>query len=195
MKPEVYSHFAREWGLQRSLPERLFDHYHQMETVTDCNVIFLTKNYRCHPDILRFPSDNFYGKGLISCSEEPTHPRLGPMLFFSAIGVEEAVENSYVNVIEANEVAKRVKELSEDWPVEWGDKDLSKIGVISAYMTQVKLVKYLLTPKTHKKGGIKFPPRKKNLIIAALESSLAIRLPLQRQPRRLLLGPRTYFFF
>jgi len=27
--------------------------------------------------------------------------------------------------------------LADDWPVEWKKKDLSKIGVISAYMTQV----------------------------------------------------------
>ena len=139
MKPEVYSHFAREWGLQRSLPERLFDYYHETNTDVDRNVKFLTKNYRCHPDILQFPSDNFYGKGLIPCSEEASHPRLGPLLFFSSSEVEEALENSYRNVTEANEVVRRVTELSDDWPEEWGVKDLSKIGVISAYMTQVKL--------------------------------------------------------
>ena len=123
-----------------------------METGSNCkdyNVMFLTKNYRCHPDILQFPSANFYGEELISCSEEAAHPRLGPLLFFSASGVEEAVENSYINVTEASEVAKRVKELSDDWPREWGEKDLSKIGVISAYMTQVKLAKYLSNVKTH----------------------------------------------
>ena len=133
----MYSHFARDWGLQRSLPERLFDHYHKTETEPDSNVIFLTKNYRCHPDILQFPSDNFYGEGLIACSEEAAHPRLGPLLFFSVHGAEEAIENSYINATEADEVVKRVKELSEEWPMEWGEKDLSKIGVISAYMAQV----------------------------------------------------------
>ena len=142
MKPEVYSHFARKWGLQRSLPERLFDYYHETKTDVDRNVKFLTKNYRCHPDILQFPSDNFYGKELIPCSEEAAHPKFGPLLFFSDSGVEEALENSYWNVTEANEVVRRVKELSDEWPEEWGVKDLSKIGVISAYMTQVKL-KYL----------------------------------------------------
>ena len=144
MKPEVYSHFARDWGLKRSLPERLFDHYYQSETQLGCNVEFLTRNYRCHPDILQFPSYNFYGgeegkDGLIACSEEAAHPRLGPLLFFSVYGVEEALQNSYINEYEANEVVKRVKELSDDWPVEWGGKDLSTIGVISAYMTQVEL--------------------------------------------------------
>ena len=139
MKPEVYSHFAQKWGLQRSLPERLFDYYHETKTDVDRNVKFLTKNYRCHPDILQFPSDNFYGKELIPCSEEAAHPKFGPLLFFSDSGVEEALKNSYRNVTEASEVVRRVKELSDEWPEEWGVKDLSKIGVISAYRTQVKL--------------------------------------------------------
>ena len=109
------------------------------------NVMFLTKNYRCHPEILRFPSDNFYGgggeqgKGLIARSEEPAHPQLGPLLFFSAYGMEETRENSYINEAEAAEVVKRVKELTADWPACWKERDLSEIGVITAYMAQVKL--------------------------------------------------------
>ena len=138
MKPEVYSPLARDWGLQRSLPERLFDYYHGNQTNFDQNVMFLTRNYRCHPEILQFPSDNFYGKGLYACSEEAAHPKFGPLLFFSTTGVEEAIENSYVNTAEASEVVKRVKELFDDWPVEWGERDLSKIGVISAHIAQVK---------------------------------------------------------
>ncbi len=132
----MYSHHARDWGLQRSLPERLFDHYYE-NLQSDCSVVLLTENYRCHPDILQFPSDNFYGEELISRSEQASHPRLGPLLFFSVRGVEEARENSYINTAEVKEVVKRVKELADDWPLEWKEKDLSQIGVISAYMTQV----------------------------------------------------------
>ena len=112
------------------------------------NVMFLTKNYRCHPEILRFPSENFYGgggeqgKGLIACSKDTEHPQLGPLLFFSAYGMEEARDNSYINEAEAAEVVKRVKELAADWPACWKDRDLSEIGVIAAYMAQVKLIKY-----------------------------------------------------
>lgn len=136
MSPEVYSHYARDWGLQRSLPERLFDYYCE-KLQSDDNVMFLTENYRCHPDILQFPSDNFYGKELISCSEQASHPRFGPLLFFSVHGVEEARENSYINAAEVDEIVNRVILLADDWPVEWKKKDLSQIGVISAYMTQV----------------------------------------------------------
>lgn len=51
--------------------------------------------------------------------------------------MEEARENSYINETEIKEVVKRVKELANDWPVEWKVKDLSQIGVISAYTSQV----------------------------------------------------------
>ncbi|XP_068761026.1 3'-5' exoribonuclease HELZ2-like [Montipora capricornis] len=145
MKPEVYSHFARDWGLQRSLPERLFDRYCQMKAEVDQgNVMFLAKNYRCHPEILQFPSDNFYGEGLIPHSREAAHPTLGPLMFFAVSGLEEAMDNSYANSAEASEIVKRVKELSDDWPVEWGERDLSKIGVISASYAQVKTIRTLL---------------------------------------------------
>lgn len=137
MSPEVYSHYARDWGLQRSLPERLFDHYCE-KMHSDNSVMFLTENYRSHPDILQFPSDNFYSKGLIARSEQASHPRFGALLFYSVCGVEEARENSYINTAEVDEIVKRVELLADDWPVvEWKKKDLSKIGVISAYMTQV----------------------------------------------------------
>ena len=139
MSPEVYSHYARNWGLQRSLPERLFDHYYETQQ-SDCSVRYLTENYRCHPDILQFPSDNFYGEKLIARSEHASHPRFQPLLFFSVCGAEEAVDNSYVNTAEIEEIVKRVKEIADDWPVEWKEKDLSQIGVISAYISQVLFV-------------------------------------------------------
>jgi len=136
MSPEVYSRYAQDWGLQRSLPERLFDHYYE-KMQSDDNVMLLTENYRSHPDILQFPSDNFYGEELIARGEQAPHPRFGPLSFFSVHGVEEARENSYINAAEVDEIVKRVKLLADDWPVEWKEENLSQIGVISAYMTQV----------------------------------------------------------
>ncbi|XP_020604461.1 helicase with zinc finger domain 2-like isoform X3 [Orbicella faveolata] len=145
MGPEVYSHYARDWGLQRSLPERLFDHYCEKKE-SDGSLIFLTENYRSHPDILQFPSDNFYGKELIARSEQASHPRLGPLSFFSVHGVEEARENSYINAAEVEEIVKRVELLAGDWPREWKE-DLSQIGVISAYMTQIRAIRKQLRDK------------------------------------------------
>ena len=136
MGPDVYSSYARDWGLQRSLPERLFDYYYE-KMRSDDSVMFLTENYRSHPDILQFPSDNFYGEELIARSEHASHPRFGPLSFFSVHGVEETRENSFINKAEVEEIVKRVELLANDWPVEWKERDLSQIGVISAYMTQV----------------------------------------------------------
>ena len=101
------------------------------------SVMFLTENYRSHPVILEFPSYNFYGEELISRSDQASHPRFGPLLFFSVHGVEEARENSFINAAEVEEIVKRVELLADDWPVEWKKRDLSQIGVISSYMTQV----------------------------------------------------------
>ena len=72
MSPDVYSRYAWQWGLGRSLPERLFEHYERSEDrqFKDAHVMFLIENYRCHEEILRFPSDNFYGKQLVCRGSE-----------------------------------------------------------------------------------------------------------------------------
>ena len=140
MSPEVYSPHARKWGLQRSLPERLYAQYseHKRGELDIPNVIFLTENYRCHPEILQFPSDNFYGKELIARGNQAAHPRLGPLMFFSARGKESKhTDNSYINAAEVDEVVTRVKQLAYDWPEEWGKRALSQIAVLSAYRAQV----------------------------------------------------------
>ena len=144
MSPEVYSPFAREWGLQRSLPERLFDHYEATgdETFKNANVMFLTENYRSHQEILNFPSENFYGGQLVARghANQPAHPRLGPLVFYTARGKEEKDhDHSFMNLAEVDEVVKRVKELAGDWPTkEWGEMDLSQIAVLAAYRYQVQ---------------------------------------------------------
>ena len=133
----MYSPYARELGLQKSLPERLFDLLYCEKPERNCEIMFLTENYRCHPEILQFSSYNFYGEGLKASCEQPSHPRLQPLLFYSVYGMEEAREISYINKTEVEEVVKRVKELANDWPEEWKVKDLSRIGVVSAYDSQV----------------------------------------------------------
>ena len=140
----MYSPFAREWGLQRSLPERLFDHYEATgdETFKNANVMFLTENYRSHQEILNFPSENFYGGQLVARghADQPAHPRLGPLVFYTARGKEEKDhDHSFMNLAEVDEVVKRVKELAGDWPTkEWGEMDLSQIAVLAAYRYQVQ---------------------------------------------------------
>ena len=139
----MYSPEARRLGLQKSLAERLFDIYdkHEAQEVREYYVLFLTENYRCHPDILKFPSDNFYGEKLLARggNSQPAHPKYGPLLFFSARGKEyKEHDNSYVNLSEVYEVVKRVKEVARNWPTRtWGPTKLSEIAVLSAYRYQV----------------------------------------------------------
>ena len=145
MSPEVYSPQARSLGLQKSLAERLFDVYDKHKTEgsngnpnEDPNVLFLTENYRCHQDILQFPSDNFYGEKLVARGHQPAHPKFGPLLFFSARGKEKKEhDNSYINLSEVYEVVKRVEEIAKSWPSIWGPKKLSDIAVLSSYRYQV----------------------------------------------------------
>ena len=149
MSPEVYSPQARSLGLQKSLAERLFDLYEKYEAEApkrnpnldeESNVMWLTENYRCNEGILKFPSENFYGKKLIARGHEsqPKHPKYGPLLFFSARGKEtKEQDNSYLNLSEVYEVEKRVKEIADSWPTVWGPKILSDIAVLSSYRYQV----------------------------------------------------------
>ena len=141
MSPDVFSPQAKKWGLHVSLQERLFYDYESRQSGSqpDGNVIFLTENYRSNKDLLQFSSDMFYGGGLSSGSSQPLHPQLGPLVFYAALGKEEIEENhaSYRNLAEVNEVVKRVKELSDFWPEEWGTKDLKQVAVVSSYRYQV----------------------------------------------------------
>ena len=149
MSPEVYSPQARSLGLQKSLAERLFDLYEKYEAEAfkknpsqdeKSNVLWLTENYRCNELILKFPSENFYGKKLIARGHEsqPAHPKYGPLLLFSARGKEtKEQDNSYLNLSEVYEVEKRVKEIADNWPTVWGPKNLSDIAVLSSYRYQV----------------------------------------------------------
>lgn len=125
-----------------SLQERLFYDYKERrkEKTRDPNLIFLTENYRSNEQVLQFSSDMFYGGKLSSCSKQPLHPLLGPLVFYSALGKEEIEQNhsSYRNLAEVNEVVKRVKQLTDSWPDDqWGPKDLKEVAVVSSYRYQV----------------------------------------------------------
>ena len=138
----MFSPQALKWGYQISLQERLFLDYkkRRKDKTLDPNLILLTENYRSNEKVLQFSSDMFYGGKLSSGSVQPLHPRLGPIVFYSAFGKEEIEQShsSYRNLAEVNEVVKRVKELTDSWPeAEWGPKDLKQVAVVSSYRYQV----------------------------------------------------------
>lgn len=55
--------------------------------------------------------------------------------------MEEVRENLYINIVEVDEIVKRVKEFVGDWLVQWKEKDFFKIGVVLVYLSQVIFVK------------------------------------------------------
>jgi superfamily I DNA and/or RNA helicase len=147
MGPPVYSkcQWAEDFGPKISLLQRLHTHYAQYNK-TSSNlksssvkdeppyVVLLTENYRCHADILKFPSDCFYGGELVARGDQSTHELLPVLSFYAAQGVDQQVEGSleYFNVAEVAEVVKRVEELvylSKDWS--------KNIGVLTPYRDQV----------------------------------------------------------
>jgi superfamily I DNA and/or RNA helicase len=142
MNPEVYSKFACEKGLQKSLPKRLFDHYGKSKdpVFKEEHVMFLHENYRSNKEILEFPSHHFYRGKIVAKGHEnnPSHPELGPLIFYTAKGQDEKQDdNTYLNAIEVDEIVKRVAELIEKWPKCWGEKSLQDIAVIAPYRYQV----------------------------------------------------------
>lgn len=145
MSPDVFSPQAKKWGFQVSLQERLFYDYQRREdgSKLDPHLILLTENYRSNERVLQFSSDMFYGGELTSGSDQPLHPQFGPLVFYSALGKEEIEEShaSYRNLAEVNEVVKRVKELCDCWPKEWGTKNLKQIAVVSSYSYQVSTIR------------------------------------------------------
>lgn len=138
MSPEVYSDFARQCGLQKSLPERLFDNYQSNDDKDEQQVLFLFENYRSNEEILDFPSTNCYENGIVAKGYIPCHPEIPPLVFYTAKGKDEKQSsNSFLNSSEVYEVGKRVAELVEKWPPCWGRKNLQEIAVVAPYKYQV----------------------------------------------------------
>ncbi|XP_070570215.1 3'-5' exoribonuclease HELZ2-like [Ptychodera flava] len=143
MSPEVYSEYAKKHEFNESLLKRLFKLYLNEGLKSEPFRIMFGENYRCHEDILRFISRMYYGKELIASSDPPqkAHPLVYPLVFYSAKGKEELSGKSYSNSAEVLELLKRVNWLSKNWPEEWGPKDLSRVGVVAAYLSQVQQIR------------------------------------------------------
>jgi superfamily I DNA and/or RNA helicase len=148
MGPAVYSQrlWAEDFGPRISLLQRLHTHYQDYKktfnnpkssSVEDKTpyVVLLTENYRCHADILKFPSDYFYGGKLIARGDQTTCDLVPVLSFYTAQGVDQQIETSleYFNDAEVAEVVKRVEELIQLSPKNWG----KNIGVLAPYRDQV----------------------------------------------------------
>ena len=120
-------------GFYTSLYQRIFENYHHL--------CLLDTQYRMHPDILDFPNDQFYGN-LIKNGVDPEDRKIVDIGFNGHInfvnekeGREIKIGTSYFNEKEADDVFLIVRNLI------LSGVSKSKIGVITSYSQQVKLIR------------------------------------------------------
>ncbi|GKC73465.1 helicase Sen1 [Tanacetum coccineum] len=136
----VLSDVASKYLYQCSMFERLQKAGHP--------VTMLTKQYRMHPEICRFPSLHFYDGNLVngdgmSSKEKPFHKTegLGPYLFFDiADGQELHGKNSgsLYNECEADAAVELVRFFRKSYPSEFIG---GRIGIITPYRSQLSLLR------------------------------------------------------
>lgn len=144
----VFSELAKDYSnYARSLFQRL--------QVTHYKVNMLNTQYRMHPAISRFPSENFYDGSLLDHldwkafeAKNPTKwshiPCFAPVAFFNIAGKMSQGSKSYANEEEAEFIVNMVSVLQSLFP----DQDWRrKIGVISPYAEQVRLLKAMFKEK------------------------------------------------
>jgi len=159
IRPPVYLQKASELG--RSYLERLYHYYDQQKITMEKTIpasdrenyripsILFNKNYRCHPEILKFLSSVFYGDAncLVSYIDQRqfANADIKPLYFVDSDSHEEISKNgSIINRGEAQAVAEQVEYLWLNWPKEWGD---IIIGVAVPYAVQAGIIKGILREK------------------------------------------------
>jgi len=117
-------------------------------------VIMLTKQYRMHPEISRFPSLHFYENKLLDGVEMAEksasfhdHDYLGPYMFFDIADGREhcgrnAATQSLCNEFEADAALAVLTLLKKRYPLEFSSR---KIGIITPYRSQLCLLRSRFT--------------------------------------------------
>ena len=138
LPPTVLSKSAARYGYEQSLFVRMQQNHPN-------DVHLLDVQYRMHPEISKFPSNQFYdgrlidGKGLAELRDMPWHKSalLGPYRFFDVKGTQMngATGHSYVNMEEVGHALRLYNRLRSDYR----SYDFrGKIGIITPYKAQLK---------------------------------------------------------
>lgn len=159
LPPTVVSYEASKNGLSLSLFERLIESGLKPE--------ILLYQYRMHPYISLFPSNQFY-RGLIkngiSRSDRKFYEGINwisneiPIIFYHMVSDEKTVNKSKINIKQSEFVIDLVNSLLEN------GANPDDIGVISPYLQQVNLLKKNIT-NLEIKSIDGFQGREKELII------------------------------
>ena len=141
LPPTVLSRSAQSFGYEQSL-------FVRMQRNHPNDVHLLDTQYRMHPEISAFPSQQFYnsrlidGVGMAELRKQPWHASkiLGPYRFFDVEGVQtkEARGHSFINIPELNAAIKLYERLKSDYR----NYDFTgKIGIITSYKAQLNELK------------------------------------------------------
>ncbi|KAF9487363.1 P-loop containing nucleoside triphosphate hydrolase protein [Pleurotus eryngii] len=182
--PIIRSGIAREFELDTSYLERLMGGDIYQVHKNEQTVVKLTKNFRSHRAILKFPNDHFYGGELEECgTPKVINAYIGssllpspkfPIIFHSMSGKDdrEASSPSFFNIHEAVQVQTYVEALCSDKRIRITDND---IGVITPYHAQVLRIRRTLQAKADgvKVGSVEEfqGQERKVIIISTVRSS------------------------
>lgn len=147
LPPTVLSQKAASFKYEQSLFVRMQNNFKNA-------VYLLDVQYRMHPEISKFPSKEFYssklkdGPNMSAVNRRPWHEiqDYGPYRFFNIKGqqVKNERTQSLFNKIECNIILEIVEDLYRRYPtVDW----TAKIGIISPYKEQVRLLKKTFVDK------------------------------------------------
>ncbi|XP_048877851.1 helicase with zinc finger domain 2 [Brienomyrus brachyistius] len=132
--------FSLEEGQHHShiLLNRLFHHYKALKehNVALSSRIIFNENYRSTKEIVDFVSTHFYvGKSDVikASGAVPPHPWHHPLRFQHVHGQchLDSTTMSWLNPQEAEIVVQVVKQLVEEWPPQWGNRERRAICVLS----------------------------------------------------------------
>lgn len=147
LPPTVLSQKAASFKYEQSLFVRMQNNHKD-------SVYLLDVQYRMHPEISKFPSAEFYksklkdGPDMDKINKRPWHTikDYGPYRFFNIRGQQSKNDRtkSLSNAIECRIILEIVGDLYRRFPdVDWSNK----IGVISPYKEQVRLLKKIFIDK------------------------------------------------
>ena len=138
---------ARQHGLDKSLLERLLNHYSLIDdSITKQSIATLSTNYRCHPAIFTLVGNLFYHDQNLKTPTDAdvipsSHPCYPSCFVFVCSNFDETITNveTNVNEFEAKVLLKNVQEVFKSWPRQWGYRDLSQCCIMSPSRSQVGL--------------------------------------------------------
>lgn len=178
---------ATKFGLDVSLMERLMRRpkYSKSPTFDARCVVQLLDNYRSHPSILQFSSDQFYGGELVAKMSTRNKRKTEawsflptknfPMVFHAVKTPSQLDGTSSYNVGELDVVKQYVKKLMA---TNFGDQKLTQvdIGIITPYQAQLRKLKRSIgyfCPEMEMGTAEYFQGREKRVIIISLVKSMS----------------------